>query len=145
MAVRNRTQKLLAVILPAGMLGVSAALASASTPPSTATPSPEAIPHDAFGLSVADRLQAIRSTVSDLERDAASDDPNILLAQWVNFNGGGVGWRNGGWGNGGWRNAGPWRNAGWGNGGWRNGWGNGGWRNNWGNGGNGWHNFWHNW
>ena len=143
MAIRNRTQKLLSILLPVGVLGVSAALASASVPSATATDQPAAT-HDLDKLSIADRLQAIRSSVSSLDT-VDFDDPNITLAQWANFNGGGVGWRNAGpWRNGGWRNAGPWRNAGWGNGPWRNGgWGNGGWRNNWGNG--GWHNFWHNW
>ncbi len=144
MAIRNRTQKLLSLLLPVGVLGVSAALASAHTAPST-SPSvdADAASHDTLKEGIAARLEAIRSGVSGLEEYGLGPDetdPRVLLAQWVNFGGGGVGWRNGGWGNGGWRNGG-WRNGGWGNGGWHNGWGNGGWHN-WGNG--GWHNFWRN-
>jgi rSAM-associated Gly-rich repeat protein len=153
MTFRSRTQKLLSILLPAGVLGFSAALASAHAKPE-AHADDAAAPQDTANVGVAARLAAIRHSFSALggeTSDYAEDDPRLLLAQWVNFGGGGVGWRNGGWGNaggwrnGGWGNAGPWRNGGWGNGGgWRNGgWGNGGWHNNWGNG--GWHNFWRNW
>jgi rSAM-associated Gly-rich repeat protein len=150
---QSRTQKVLSILLPVGVLGVSAALASARAAPSETT-EPDAASRDTLKNGVAARLQAIRSSVSGLDADASSDangDPKIVLAQWVNVGGGGVGWRNGGWGNaggwrnGGWGNAGPWRNGGWSNAGpWRNGgWGNGGWRNApWGN---GWRNFWQNW
>jgi rSAM-associated Gly-rich repeat protein len=88
---------------------------------------------------VADQLTDIRKAVSAMNAvttSKAAPDVKLLLAEWLNFGGGGLGWHNGGWGNGGWHN------GGWGNG-WHNGgWGNGGWHN-WGNG--GWHNFWHNW
>ena len=145
MADRNRTQKTLSMLLPVGMLGVSAILASAQAMPSKKADDKAA---DPLKPDVAARLQEIRSSVSALDGQAPVE-ADFLLAQWVNIGGGGgagIGWRNGGWGNGGWGNGG-WRNAGWANGGW----GNGGWRNGWGNGprppwGNGgWHNFWHNW
>ncbi len=147
MTFRSRTHKLLSILLPIGALGISAALASAHAKPVTAADSGSASQDTAMG--VAERLQAIRTSVSTLEGETSGytiDDPRIVLAQWVNVGGGGLGWRNGGWvnagpwRNGGWGNAVPWRNGGWGNvGPWRNG----GWRNNWGNG--GWHNFWRNW
>lgn len=134
MTFRSRTKKLLSILLPVGVLGVSAALAAAHTKP-LATVDEGTSSQDDAGMGVGAQLQAIRSSVSALEGETPDDadaDPKILLAQWANFGGGGVGWRNGGWRNGGWRNGG-WRNGGWGNGGWRP-WGNGGW-----------HNFWRNW
>jgi rSAM-associated Gly-rich repeat protein len=131
MSANKRISKVLALLIPTGVLGISSALAATqvkpeATPANTLTPTTQ----------VADRLADIRKAVSAMDRP---DDfaPKVMLAEWLNF-GGGVGWRNGGWGNGGWHN---WGNGGWGNGGWHN-WGNGGWHN-WGNG--GWHNFWHNW
>ena len=157
MTFRSRTQKLLSILLPAGVLGVSAALASAHAKPVAAASDGDNASQDTADLGVAARLQAIRSSFSALEGDAADyadDDPRSLLAQWVNFGGGGAGWRNAGpWRNGGWGNIGPWRNGGWVNAGpWRNGgWGNAGpWRNGgWGNAGpwrnGGWNNFWRNW
>ena len=134
MTIRSRTQKALSILLPAGVLGVSAALASAHALPSTADQSAASL--DPLPSGVAARLQAIRSNMPSLDGRTSVDpnaDPNVV-AWWGNWGGGGLAWRNGGWGNGGWRN------GGWGNGGWHN-WGNG-WHN-WGNG--GWHNFWHNW
>jgi rSAM-associated Gly-rich repeat protein len=133
MSAKKRTSKALALLLPAGVVGISAALAATQS-------RAEATIHTASNnLSVADRLSEIRAEVSSAN-DAVFKSPSgahLLLADWLN---GGFGWRNGGWGNGGWHN------GGWGNGGWHNGgWGNGGWHN-WGNGGwHNWHNFWHNW
>jgi rSAM-associated Gly-rich repeat protein len=139
MSANKRIAKVLAMLLPTGVLGISSALAATQVRPE---PNPTAT-----GLTpthVADLLADIRKAVSGMDViNAAKSGPMVMLAEWLNV-GGGVGWRNGGWGNGGgWRNGG-WGNGGnWGNGGWHNaGWGNGGWHN-WGNG--GWHNFWHNW
>jgi rSAM-associated Gly-rich repeat protein len=154
MTVRRKTKKALAMLLPAGVLGISSALASTHI---------ESVPQDRTNPSgkislVADRLREIRTGVSAMNAEMnaliqknADGDPAVLEAVWLN---GGFGWRNGGWGNGGWHNAPGWGNGGWGNGGWHNApnWGNGGWGNgwhnapNWGNGGwHNWHNFWHNW
>jgi rSAM-associated Gly-rich repeat protein len=152
MSVPRNTRKALAMLLPAGVLGISSALASThsgSLSPDRTSPS-EKMP------VVADRLQEIRKGVSEMNALAQKNpdlDPGVLVAAWIN---GGFGWGNGGWHNwhnGGWGNGG-WHNGGWGNGGWHNapGWGNGGWGNgwhnapNWGNGGwHNWHNYWHNW
>jgi rSAM-associated Gly-rich repeat protein len=135
MTVRLGTLKTLALLLPAGVLGISSALAA-----SPAKPAPAAPETDGHVAGVADRLGEIRAAVSRIDYANAHIDVHsdavALTADWPNFN---FGWRNGGWRNAGWGNGG-WRNGGWGNGGWRNGgWGNGGgpWHN--------WHNFWHNW
>jgi rSAM-associated Gly-rich repeat protein len=133
MSANKRISKVLALLLPTGVLGISSALAATQVKPEVQPPADNLTPTP----QVADRLADIRKAVSDM--DAMNDrdsQPKVMLAEWLNV-GGGVGWRNGGWGNGGWHN---WGNGGWGNGGWHN-WGNGGWHN-WGN---GWHNFWHNW
>lgn len=132
MAQDRRSARALAALLPAGALGLSVSLASADA---SAALSSESGPQAKSPGNVAERLQAIRTSVSDAVEQYARDgkpfvaiDPETQLA-W--------------WGNGGWRNGG-WRNGGWGNGGWHN-WGNGGWHN-WGNGWhNGWHNGWLNW
>lgn len=118
MKLRNAV-KLLATLLPAGVMGVSAALAS-TRPADTDL-------GIAKSEDVASRLASIRDAVSEVAKEEAAKEENIKTAWWANWPGGGV--RFGGWG------------AGWGNGGWHN-WGNG-WRN-WGN---GWHNWgnWHNW
>jgi|ERR1700678_2254008 len=138
MTVRNRTKQALAMLLPAGVLGISAVL---STLRMEASPTSR-IEHRPSS-TVAERLKEIRTEVSSIDLEQReSPDPNVtLLAEWPNFH---FGWGNGGWHNGGWRNGGwgwhngGWHNGGWGNGGWGNGgWGNGGWHN--------WHNFWHNW
>ena len=156
MSVKERTSRALALLIPAGVIGISSALASVQA-------HAELVPADPANgaTSVAERLSEIRSAVSTVN-NAVNDDASgakLTLADWLNF-GGGVGWHNGGWhnwgngwGNGGWHNwgNGGFHNGGWGNGGWHNApnWGNGGWGNgwhnapNWGNG--GWHNFWHNW
>jgi rSAM-associated Gly-rich repeat protein len=125
---QNRTSTLLSYLLPAGVLGVSMALASSAS----ALPiSPEGVAA-ASGQkpSVAERLKAIRDGVSEIAGQPVDDNfaqigegfPNVLKAYWRNFRNGGwrPRWRNGGWG---------WRNGGWRHG-WRNG---GGWRNfrNW--------------
>jgi rSAM-associated Gly-rich repeat protein len=138
MTLRSRTKQALAMLLPAGVLGISAVLSTLRMEASTTS----RIEHRPSS-TVAERLKEIRTEVSriDLARQESPDpDPNVtLLAAWPNFH---FGWGNGGWHNwhnGGWRNGGwGWHNGGWGNGGWGNGgWGNGGWHN--------WHNFWHNW
>ncbi len=136
MSAKKRTSKALALLLPAGVVGISAALAATQGQAEATTHA--ASDHLSNNLSVAERLSEIRSEVSSVN-DGVIKSPSgahLMLADWLN---GGFGWRNGGWGwhNGGWGNGG-WRNGGWHNGGWGNGgWGNGGWHN--------WHNFWHNW
>ncbi len=124
----RRSTEALAALLPAGVMGLSMALAAAdASAATTAADAPDA------GKSVAARLDGIRGSVSDAWKEAVQKsepyvalDPETRLAWWGNG-----GWRNGGWHNGGWRNGG-WGNGGWHN--WGNGWHNGGW-NNWGNGG----------
>jgi rSAM-associated Gly-rich repeat protein len=130
MSASKRTATALTLLLPAGVMGLSAALAVNGL---------QTTEHADNTGSVAERLSDIRKAVSSSMHHNADNtvvDANgvkLTLAEWLNF-GGGWGWHNGGWGNG-------WHNGGWGNG-WHNGgWGNGGWHN-WGN---GWHNFWHNW
>ena len=123
MSAKKSTSKALALLIPAGVVGISAALAATQGHAEATTTTA------ANNVLVAERLSDIRASVSSVN-DAVFKSPSgmpLLLADWLN---GGFGWRNGGWGNGGWRN------GGWGNGGWHN-WGNGGWHN--------WHNFWHNW
>ena len=157
MTVRRKTQKALAILLPAGVLGISSALASVHSEPLPAKKPDDSYPRATVdrALGVDQRLREIRAGVLEVSANAQNDpnaDPEMLVAGWLN---GGFGWRNGGWGNGGWHN---WGNGGFHNGGWGNGWhnapnwGNGGWGNgwhnapNWGNGGwHNWHNFWHNW
>ncbi len=128
MSAKKSTSKALALLIPAGIVGISAALAA------TQGQAEPTAPPTADNQLVADRLSEIRASVSSVN-DAVFKSPSgmpLMLADWLN---GGFGWRNGGWRNGGfgWRNGG-WHN--WGNGGWHN-WGNGGWHN--------WHNFWNNW
>ena len=123
MTVRRITLKALAMLLPAGVLGISSALAATPAKSSAA----DLALHE-HTSSVAARLGEIRAAVSaiDANEPAAPATAESATAEWPNFHigwGNGGGWRNGGWGNGGWRN-----------GGWRNG---GPWHN--------WHNFWRNW
>jgi rSAM-associated Gly-rich repeat protein len=137
MTVRRLTLKALAMLLPAGVLGISSVLAAAPSKASWAQPR-----DGGHTSSIADRLGEIRAGVSKISvgQPDANSSGAARIAGWPNFHVG-FGWRNGGWGNGGWRN------GGWGNGGWHN-WGNGGWGNGgWGNGGgwHNWHNYWHNW
>jgi rSAM-associated Gly-rich repeat protein len=146
MPQRNALAKALSAILPAGAVGASVLLASASTEALALSNQNNNAPPS--GQSVSTRLQEIRTGVSDMTgsaTDPTEDGAKGAPAWWGNGGWGRwhLGWGNGGWHNGGWGNGG-WRNGGWGNGGWHNGgWGNGGWHN--GGWGNGWHNFWHNW
>ncbi|WP_158749638.1 GrrA/OscA1 family cyclophane-containing rSAM-modified RiPP [Acidobacterium sp. S8] len=132
MSAKKRISKVLALLIPSGVIGISAALAATS-----AHAESSAIPTTSK-ISVAERLSEIRTAISSVNSNIVKgpSGANLMLAEWLNV-GRGFGWRNGGWGNGGWHN------GGWGNGGWHN-WGNGGWHN-WGNGWHNWHNFWHNW
>jgi len=128
MTLRKNAVKVLAALLPAGVMGMSVALAS--TPPNNAVPPSDTdVAAAKIGeTDVASRLAAIRDAVSTVTKEEAAKDAangNVRTAWWANWHGGGVrfgGWRNGGWFNGGWRNGWP----------------------NWGN---GWHNWsnWHNW
>src|ERR1700722_20243536 len=123
MTVRRMTLKALAMLLPAGVLGISSA--RAATPAKSSVADLALHEHTS---SVAARLGEIRAAVSAIDADAPATPANAesATAEWPNFHigwGNGGGWRNGGWGKGGWRN-----------GGWRNG---GPWHN--------WHNFWRNW
>ncbi len=127
MTVRNRMKQALAVLLPTGVLGISALLATVQAEAASVSRKDEAPI-----ASVAERLSEIRAGVSEVEfkEPQGSVADAALLGEWPNWH---VGWGNGGWG---------WRNGGWRNGGWGNGWHNGGWHNGgWHN----WHNFWHNW
>jgi rSAM-associated Gly-rich repeat protein len=133
MAQDRRSVRALAVLLPAGTLGLSVSLASVDATAALSSGSTPDKPGE-----VAKRLQSIRETISDAAAQAAKEggsfvkvDPEEQLAWWYNHGGG---WHNGGWGHPGW---------GWHNGGWGNGWHNGGWGNGWHNG--GWGNGWHNW
>ena len=138
MVTRSHILKALSVVLPAGTLGASAALAAASTPLTVG----ESEAGSAAPEGVGARLQAIRTGVSSFSESGSAEIAGLAGAAaaptWWGNGGWGrwhMGWGNGGWGNGGWHN---WHN------GWGNGWHNGGWGNGgWGNG--GWHNFWHNW
>ena len=129
--LQQNTVKALSALLPAGVMGMSAALAS------TSPAEPPAAPASVSETQVSSRLASIRDAVSAVSAEEQAKGGNVKTAWWANWHGGGVrfgGWRNGGWHNGGWGNGG---------GGWVNGWPNG-WHN-WGNGwNNGWHN-WHNW
>ena len=135
MARRSRLLKTLSILLPAGALGASIALATAPAQASTGTTA-DIVSLSAPDAGVAARLAAIRTAFSEIAGSLGTKpvvEGETQLAWWGNGGWGRwhFGWGNGGWGNGGWHN--------WGNG-WHN-WGNGGWHN-WGN---GWHNFWHNW
>lgn len=119
MSLRQRYLNILTGIIPAGLVGASLLLGSA-TPVAANL---ETAGGSAAAARVSERLAAIREAVSDVAGPAAKAGPQLA---W---------WGNGGWRNGGvrWRNGGSWRNGGWGNG-----WRNGGWHN-------GWNNFWRNW
>ncbi len=94
MADDRRSARALAKLLPAGMLGLSIGLAAAA--PQAAT---SAGPGNG---SVAAKLKAIRTSVSDVVQDsAAAEAPEdaTQLAWWGNWHNGG--WHN--WGNG-WHN-----------------------------------------
>ncbi|HEY0704108.1 MAG TPA: GrrA/OscA1 family cyclophane-containing rSAM-modified RiPP [Candidatus Acidoferrales bacterium] len=128
MTVRRLTLKALAMLLPAGVLGISSALAATPAKPAAV----DLTAHE-HAPSVAARLGEIRAAVSaiDFAEPMTPAEAAAVTSEWPNFHfgWGNGGWRNGGWRNGGWGNGGGWRNGGWGNGGpWHN-----------------WHNFWHNW
>lgn len=121
MSSTTRLQRALAQLLPAGTLGASVALAAVQAEAAIAPAEPGRAP-EAADADVGAQLDAIRREMSRQGTGATIelDADGLMVAQWVNIGGGGLGWRNGGWGNGGWRN------AGWGNGGWHNAaWGNG--------------------
>jgi rSAM-associated Gly-rich repeat protein len=128
MSAKKRTAKALRLLIPTGVIGISAALAA------TQAYAEATVNIATSKMSVADRLSEIRTAVSSVNNTVikSPSEANVMLAEWLNI-GRGFGWGNGGWRNGGWGNGG-WHN--WGNGGWHN-WHNGGWHN--------WHNFWHNW
>ena len=142
MSQHNRYVPFLTALLPAGVFGLSLALASNAAKATPTEPESPRLDPEANTVSVASELQAIRDAVDEASTEidggrlAHVDNPDVRLAFWLNGNG--LGWGNGGaiWGNGGyppWGNARPWGN-GWGNGGWHNGggwhnWRNGGWRN----------------
>jgi rSAM-associated Gly-rich repeat protein len=133
MAQDRRTLSALAVLLPAGTLGLSVSLAAADAN-AVATADRDARKPG----SVAERLQSIRGAVSGALNEMPNGDepflkvdPEKRLAWWGN--GWHNGWHNGGWGNGGWGNGGllaPLFGSPWGN-----------WHNGWHNCGNGWHNW----
>jgi rSAM-associated Gly-rich repeat protein len=118
-SLSDRTLKLVSALLPAGVLGMSVALATTPAKANVKTePEPREGAPDAG--SVANRLQCIRAAVSTVVETGGvagqSSDPDIRLAWWGNGNG--RGWGNGGraWANG----PGPrWHNGGFHN--WRNG------------------------
>ena len=99
MSANKRISKVLAMLLPTGVLGISSALAATQIRPNrprwqAALPPP----------TLRTRLAGIRKAVSDMDAiNEAKSGPTVMLAEWLNV-GGGVGWRNGGWGNGGWHN-----------------------------------------
>ena len=126
---RQRLETLIAKLMPAGVLGLSVALA----PAAQAAPAIGAIrPDQPAQTDVATRLSSIRDAVTaTMATDNAEGEPGSLLRRvWWGNHGWGRPWRWGAWRGGGWGNGG-WGNGGWGNGGWGNWhpWGNGGWGN----------------
>lgn len=122
----ERYRKILAALLPSGLLGASVLL-SASAGASERTGVPALEPAASEPPPVALRLAALRDAVSDVTgARAMPEDPRRLA--WVNW---GNFWPAPIWNN--WHNA--WNN--WNN--WHNNWNN--WHNNW----NNWHNNWNNW
>jgi hypothetical protein len=110
MSLRQKYQKILSDIMPAGAVGISLLLGSIA--PGDASQLPAARQPAAADFSnVSERLAAIRHAVSDVAGGVSGLDKAEQQLAWGN-------WRNGGW-----------RNGGWGN--WRNGWHNGGWHNWW--------------
>jgi hypothetical protein len=128
-AAGQRYRRILSVLLPAGALGMSILLGSAGAKAEREilTGSPSATGSSA---PVAERLEAIRSAVSDVfgeQRELGTDGTERLAwHNWANF-GGGWPWSD-------WKN--KWKD--WNNN-WHNGWNN--WGNNWKNWGNGWNNW----
>jgi hypothetical protein len=79
MTIRSKTKKALAMLLPAGVLGISSALASVHSepPPKDRIDAPDHLP------AVADRLREIRSGVSEINalvQKNADGDPAVLTA-----------------------------------------------------------------
>jgi len=128
-AAGQRYRRILSVLLPAGALGMSILLGStgAKAEREILTGSPSTT-----GLSprVAERLEAIRSAVSDVfgEQGQAPGSEGTERLAWHN------------WANFGWPVWSDWKNKwkDWNNN-WHNGWNN--WGNNWKNWGNGWNNY----
>lgn len=115
----RRSAEILTALLPAGVMGLSMALAAADA---NAASSVNDVPSES--KSVANRLEALRGSVSEAIDGIEKSEPYVFLDPEAKLAWWGNGWRNGGWRNGGWHN------GGWGNGGWHNGgWGNGGWGN----------------
>src|SRR5580658_5170600 len=88
MTIRTRMKQALAVLLPAGVLGISALLATVQSEAASVNRK-----DDAPIASVAERLSEIRAGVSDIafkDRQGSVADA-ALLAEWPNF-----GWGNGG-------------------------------------------------
>src|SRR5208282_1631024 len=110
MTVREKTKKALVALLPAGVLGISVALAALAVGQAESLTT-ERTGNERTGneqtASVAERLSEIRAGVSQIDVPGQKDTDldGALLAEWINI-GRGFGWRNGGWGNGGWRNGG---------------------------------------
>jgi len=133
MSTLKSLRQTLSLVLPAGALGASILLGLASQAADARSSTVETTDSE----PVAEQLQAIRATVSELNSQtvtagsAETESADGARAQPTWWGNGGWGRWHLGWGNGGWPN---WHN------GWHN-WGNGGWPN-WHN---GWHNFWHNW
>ena len=116
MSAKERISKALALLIPTGVIGISSALAAVQT-----HAEPVSADLGAGSASVAQRLSDIRSAVSTANNEVIDDasGAKLVLADWVNWGGRGLGWGNGGWHN------------------WGNGWHNGGWHN--------WPNWWRNW
>jgi rSAM-associated Gly-rich repeat protein len=109
MSLRQKYLKILSGMASVGAVGASLLLGSAAPAVGEWDPAAEQ-PRMADGISVSQRLAAIREAVSDVVGPNQVERGRQLA--W---------WANGGWRNGGWRNGG-WRNGGWRNGGWRNFW-----------------------
>ena len=113
MSLRQKYVKIFSEIFPAGAMGVSLLLGSAT--PGEANQHPATFQPATSEISgVSERLAAIRNAVSDLSAAVEAADGEQQLA-WGNW------WRNWGWRGPGWRNGG-WRGPGWRNGGWPNWW-----------------------
>lgn len=157
MSATNPVSAAVSLVLSSGALGASIVLALGC--PAASADSAALLAQTPPPAGVAERLQAIRASVSALSEARRTDDPagsaqpepageaRLVPAWWGNGRWGRwrFGWGNGGWGWPNWHNWNNWHNAwpnaaGWGNGGPPGGAPPPGW-NNWGN---GWHNFWHN-
>ena len=134
MSGAERYRKILSVLLPAGVLGTSILLGSASA--QAAREVPAGPPANLASPPVAERLAAIRDAVSDVATTADRAGPPGSAQQlaWGNWGNAGVGIGIGGFGIGiGVPSWSDWHN------GWKN-WGNN-WKNGWNNWGNGWNNY----